>query len=176
MGHQSEMMKHNLRPSFSFSFVVLVMTIRGESCKSSSENFGDILRTRQIPGRLPTKEEFRLSEHSVVSEMECLDICLRRPTCASFNVLTKTSHINCIAYNDIPNSLHLKPTYQNSGWLFFNVSSLELQQVSYHESTADYVDGSETKLMHPWVVKICQLILFLMSIVWQWYRIFKGFN
>ncbi|CAH3165579.1 unnamed protein product, partial [Pocillopora meandrina] len=88
----------------------------------------DILRTRQIPGRLPTKEEFRLSEHLVVSEMECLDICLRRPTCASFNVLTKTSHINCIAYNDIPNSLHLKPTYQNSGWLFFNVSSLELQQ------------------------------------------------
>ena len=176
MGHQSEMMKHNLRPSFSFSFVVLVMTIRGESCKSSSENFGDILRTRQIPGRLPTKEELRLSEHSVVSEMECLDICLRRPMCASFNVLTKTSHINCIAYNDIPNYLHLKPTYQNSGWLFFNVSSLELQQVSYHKSTADYVDGSETKLMHPWVVKICQLILFLMSIVWQWYRIFKGLN
>lgn len=123
------MMKHNLRPSFSFSFVVLVMTIRRESCKSSSEDFGDILRTRHIPGRLPTKEEFRLSEHSVVSEMECLDICLRRPTCASFNVLTKTSHINCIAYYDIPNILHLKPTYQNSGWLFFNVSSLELQQI-----------------------------------------------
>ena len=52
------MMKHNLRPSFSFSFVVLVMTIRGESCESLLHDSPRIVITKKMSPKFSEERFF----------------------------------------------------------------------------------------------------------------------
>lgn len=109
-------------------FCFLIFFVTGGSCWNSYDNFENILRTRQIPGRSDNGQH-RLSKQFVVSKMACLDICLRTTRCASFNLLERTNKKwNCIILDKTPReSDKLKRT--DTGWMNFNVSLQELQKV-----------------------------------------------
>lgn len=106
----------------------LISFVTGESCWNSFEN---ILETRQIPGRLD-KDQRWLSKQFMVSKMECLDICLRTTRCASFYLKQRIKNWICIILDKTPWESD-KLVRQNTGWMNFNVTSQELQEVGSHK-------------------------------------------
>ena len=106
----------------------LISFVTGESCWNSFEN---ILETRQIPGRLDRDQRW-LSKQFMVSKMECLDICLRTTRCAFFYLKQRIKNWICIILDKTPwESDEL--VRQNTGWMNFNVTSQELQEVGSHK-------------------------------------------
>ena len=127
------------KPHFARPLIVacFVLTIRllCESCQNSFVTFQQILQTRQQYGRSLPNASIMLSKTRAVSNMECLDICLRNPLCYGFQMRHKTSnntakHWICKINRRI-NSTEVKLVKSSgwSHWVNFNVSSRELQQV-----------------------------------------------
>ena len=116
---------------------ILTIHLLCESCQNSFVTFQEILHTRQQYGRSLPNAGMRLSKKRVLSKMECLDICLRHPLCYGFQMRYRPSnytgkHWVCKINRRI-NSTEAKLVNSSGSehWIYFNVSSRELQQVSF---------------------------------------------
>ena len=126
------MLKLSLPKSVTLIFLILVIYLHCKSCQSAFGNFQEILQTRQQAGRFQKNSEMKLSRQPVFTKMECLDICLRTENCGSFGLRRKPEYWMCLIYrrlNSHGNTPKLIRKYNE--WMHVNVSSQELQKVSY---------------------------------------------
>ena len=141
-------MKPHFARTLTVACFVLKFHLLCESCQNSFVTFEQILQTRQQYGRSLPNASVKLLKKRVLSKMECLDICLRNPTCHGFQMRHKTSnntakHWIC-QINWRINSTEVKQAKRSGSnhWIHFNVSSRELQQVS---SSVSRANGQETR-------------------------------
>ena len=144
----AKIMKPHFARTLTVACFVLKFHLLCESCQNSFVTFEQILQTRQQYGRSLPNASVKLLKKRVLSKMECLDICLRNPTCHGFQMRHKTSnntakHWIC-QINWRINSTEVKQAKRRGSnhWIHFNVSSRELQQVS---SSVSRANGQETR-------------------------------
>lgn len=117
------------------AYFLLFVPLPCYSWQNHFESFQDVFRTREQLGRFPSS--LAISNHKVVTKMECLDTCLRSPYSASFQMKKRSSgsrrgrYWPCIINRQESQMLELKGQ-DRTKWIHFNVSSQELQQVSTH--------------------------------------------
>ena len=107
-------------------------------CHDAIKNFQDILESRRQPGRFEADGSMKLFRRTVFTKMQCLDICLRSSHCGSFDMKqtqsengTKRSWI-CVINRRVnfEGTVLDDLTGKNTGWIHFQVTSQELQEVS----------------------------------------------
>lgn len=120
--------------------IFLVVRLPCESCQNAFENIQEFLQNRQLPGRFFPSTGLKLSKQLVFTKMGCLDICLRTAECGSFDVsLTQPRNGTikppwiCVInrrVNPQDTTPKLGARGQAKGWMHFNATSQELQEVS----------------------------------------------
>jgi len=107
-----------------------------ESCENTIGNFQEMLQRCQQPGRLEPRPSMKLFQQQVLTQMECLDICLRTAECGSFDVKQTYSENPrkpfwiCVINRRV-NSQGPTPKLERkqNGWTHFSVSSQDLQKI-----------------------------------------------
>lgn len=119
--------------------LISVLPLSSQMCQNVFGDYQEILQSRQEPGKFRPNAGMRLFKQCVFTKMQCLDICLRTAECGSFDMKQRYSKDNttilwsCIINRRVHpqrnvSELALK---NKSAWMHFNVSSKELQEVSY---------------------------------------------
>ncbi len=116
--------------------LILVVCQRCRSCQNAPGNFQQILKRHQLSGRLMAHTGMKIFRRFVFTKMECLDICLRTEECFSFDMQQTqstdgTTFWFCVINRKV-NSQGIVPVMagHHKGWIHFNVSSQQLQEVS----------------------------------------------
>lgn len=120
-----------------FAAVLLTMVcltfdtpLLGYSCQNA---FQSILQTHQQRGKFPRNSAVKLLGERVISQMECLDLCLRNARCDFFDmkqVYSENSMKHWIC--SVKQRLSAPDTelVSSRAWFHFNISSHNLQEVS----------------------------------------------
>lgn len=120
-----------------FASVLLTMVcltfdtpLLGYSCQNA---FQSILQTHQQRGKFPRNSAVKLLGERVISQMECLDLCLRNARCDFFDmkqVYSENSMKHWIC--SVKQRLSAPDTelVSSRAWFHFNISSHNLQEVS----------------------------------------------
>ena len=105
-------------------------------CQREYRSFRDTLQKHRREGRVLSNSTVSLPRQFVFTKMQCLEICLRNPLCDGFEMRQKVNNEKnmwaCKIYR-ISNSSEKKQD-TNAGlknWIHYNISSLELQKVSF---------------------------------------------
>ena len=118
--------------------IISVISVFCESCENRFGKFQEISQRCQEPGRLEPRASTKLFHQKVITQMECLDICLRTADCGSYDVKLKylenpRKPFWICVINQRVNSQSLAPKLvgKQNGWTHFSLSSQDLQKVSY---------------------------------------------
>ena len=114
--------------ALSLFFLILIISIRCQPCENPYEKFQNILRTRQLAGRLPRDSPMQHSRHRVSTKMECLDICFRTKHCRSFDIPKRPKYWLCLINREALQQAITSP--KDNTWAHIKVSSQELREVS----------------------------------------------
>lgn len=105
-------------------------------CQREYRSFRDTLQKHRREGRVLSNSTVSFPRQFVFTKMQCLEICLRNPLCDGFEMRQKVNNEKnmwaCKIYR-ISNSSEKKQE-TNAGlknWIHYNISSLELQKVSF---------------------------------------------
>ena len=105
-------------------------------CQRGYRSFRDTLQKHRREGRVLSNSTVSFPRQFVFTKMQCLEICLRNPLCDGFEMRQKVNNEKnmwaCKIYR-ISNSSEKKQE-TNAGlknWIHYNISSLELQKVSF---------------------------------------------
>lgn len=117
---------------FVVSFV-LKIPLLCDSCQNDFGSYQEMLENRQQVGKFPRDAASELSRKWVISNMECLDICLRNAACDFFELkqlvrVKKWRRYWVCAIKRRINSIDTKLVYSRR-WIHFNVSSHYLHEV-----------------------------------------------
>ena len=115
--------------------LVLKIPVLCVPCPTAFGSFQVILQKRQKAGKIHRDAALTLLRKRTFSNMECLDGCLRNAMCDFFELkysvkLNSTrGHWICVIKRR-ENSMYTPLVQRASGWIHFNVSSQDLQEVS----------------------------------------------